>query len=155
MQETEAHKSLSTCGSDSGDSAPELYSEAVTSLVKYRKMFELHDDTLFLCIDILKMYMQGGRVASDNLVPVTIACLMLAAKYNEIFPPELAEITDAFDYYDSEEELFEVEGDVLAHCRFELPTRDNIAALIAERCGHCPEAIHESTRKISRKISAP
>lgn len=35
---------------------------------------------------------------------------MLASKYNEIYPPKISEITEAFEYYDDEEDLYQMEG---------------------------------------------
>jgi len=41
---------------------------------------------------------------------------MLACKYNEIYPPKSSEISEAFEYFEDDELIFSMEGEVLMQC---------------------------------------
>jgi len=59
-QQSSTEKCLSTSASEHDESLSELYSEGVKELIKYRKLFNLHHDTVFLAIDILKSFIKKG-----------------------------------------------------------------------------------------------
>jgi len=59
--------------------------------------FKLVPETLFLAISIMDRYLERVRINKNHLQLVGVTALFLAAKYEEIYPPELKDfvyITD-------------------------------------------------------------
>jgi cyclin-A len=51
--------------------------------------YRLVSDTLFLAVSYLDRYLSLVRVTRDRLQLVGVTCLLLAAKYEEIYAPQV------------------------------------------------------------------
>ena len=59
--------------------------------------FKLSPETLFIAINLLDRYLTLNQVERKELQLVGVCCMLVASKYEEIYPPEIkdfAYITD-------------------------------------------------------------
>jgi cyclin B len=57
-------------------------------LVEVHRMFKLLPETLFLSVSIVDRFLSMKQIARDMLQLVGITCMLVAAKYEEIYAPE-------------------------------------------------------------------
>ena len=60
-------------------------------LIEVHLKFKLRHETLFLTVNILDRFLTVQKVARQRLQLVGVVALMIAAKYEEIYPPEVSE----------------------------------------------------------------
>lgn len=66
-------------------------------IIEVHLKFKLQPETLFIAINIMDRYLEKVRVEKGYLQLVGVTALMIAAKYEEIYPPEVKDfvfITD-------------------------------------------------------------
>ncbi|VDD87105.1 unnamed protein product [Enterobius vermicularis] len=68
---------------------PKMRSILVDWLIQVHLRFHLLPETLFLAINILDRYLAKGLATKNLLQLIGVASLSAAAKYEEIFPPEI------------------------------------------------------------------
>jgi len=61
-------------------------------LVEVHMKFKLVPETLFLCINLTDRYLERQEVSRSKLQLVGVSCLLLATKYEEIYPPCVSEL---------------------------------------------------------------
>jgi len=60
-------------------------------LVDVHIKFKLHTETFFLAVDIVDRYLMNATATRANLQLVGVTAMLLAAKHEEIWPPEIKE----------------------------------------------------------------
>lgn len=60
-------------------------------LVDVHLKFKLSPETLFLSVNLIDRFIEGRRVAKEELQLVGSTAMFLACKIEEIYPPELAD----------------------------------------------------------------
>jgi len=78
-------------------------------LVDVHLKFRLLPETLFLCVDILDRFLEQKVVSRSKLQLVGVASMLLAAKYEEIYPPEVQELIDISANTYTREEVLRME----------------------------------------------
>lgn len=66
-------------------------------LIEVHSKFKLHKETLFITITIIDKYLSTELCSKAQLQLVGVSALLIACKYEEIYPPELKDfvfITD-------------------------------------------------------------
>jgi len=66
-------------------------------LIEVHLKFKLLPETLFITVNILDRYLEKSKVGKSRLQLVGVTALLIASKYEEIYPPELKDfvyITD-------------------------------------------------------------
>jgi len=82
--------------------------------------FKLHPETFFLAVDICDRYLSGNTVTRAKLQLVGVVATLLAAKHEEIWPPEIKDcIYIAANTY-SRDEILEAEREVSNFLEFKL-----------------------------------
>ena len=61
-------------------------------LVEVHLKFKLVPETLYLTINLIDRYLELAEVSRPKLQLVGVTCLLIASKYEEIFPPELRDL---------------------------------------------------------------
>jgi G2/mitotic-specific cyclin-B, other len=61
-------------------------------LVEVHLKFKLVPETLYLTINLIDRYLERKEVSRPKLQLVGVTCLLLASKYEEIYPPELRDL---------------------------------------------------------------
>jgi len=89
-------------------------------LVEVHLKFKLVPETLFLTVSILDRYLAIVPVQRGNLQLVGVASMLLAAKFEEIYAPEVRDFEYICDKAYSREQILEMEGTILAKLQFNL-----------------------------------
>lgn len=89
-------------------------------LVEVAEEYRLLPDTLFLTINYIDRYLSGNSVNRQRLQLLGIACMMIAAKYEEICAPNVNEFCYITDNTYLKEEVFQMESVVLNYLKFEM-----------------------------------
>eukprot|EP00975_Prorocentrum_lima_P053234 11165768-Prorocentrum_lima.AAC.1 len=81
-------------------------------------------ESLYITIQVIDRYLSLKTVRRSKLQLVGVASLLVAAKYEEIYPPELKELVYITDNAYSKQEILEMEAEILTTLdyRFTLPT---------------------------------
>lgn len=82
-------------------------------LVEVHLKFRLHSDTLFLTINIVDRVLEKTAVFRQQLQLVGVAALFVAAKYEEIHPPELKDLVYITDSAFLREDILDMETRIL------------------------------------------
>lgn len=61
-------------------------------LIEVHLKFKLVPETLYLAINLIDRYLESAEVSRAKLQLVGVACLLVASKYEEIYPPELRDL---------------------------------------------------------------
>lgn len=89
-------------------------------LVDVHLKFKLHEETFFLAVDIVDRYLMTTRVSRSQLQLVGVTALLLAAKYEEIWPPEVKDCLHISANTYTREELLRCERSICAALSFKL-----------------------------------
>jgi len=89
-------------------------------LVDVHLKFKLHEETFFLAVDLVDRYLTVARVSRSQLQLVGITCMLLAAKYEEIWPPEVSECIHVSANTYTRDEILKMERAIAAALSFKL-----------------------------------
>jgi hypothetical protein len=81
-------------------------------------------ETLYITVQIIDRYLELKQVRRSKLQLVGVAALLAAAKYEEIYPPQLKELVYITDKAYNKQEILEMESDILntLEFKFTVPT---------------------------------
>jgi hypothetical protein len=89
-------------------------------LVEVHLKFKLESDTLFLCINLVDRYLEKVQVSRNILQLVGVTCMLIASKYEEIYPPEISDFCEITDNAYTRDEVMNMELDILNRLEFNL-----------------------------------
>lgn len=89
-------------------------------LVEIHLKFKLRPETLFLGVNLLDRFLEKQKVARNKLQLVGVTCMMLAAKYEEIYPPEVRDWIYICDSAYTRNQILQMEPLVLNRLGFRL-----------------------------------
>mmetsp|Transcript_31500 Transcript_31500/g.36345 ORF Transcript_31500/g.36345 Transcript_31500/m.36345 type:complete len:379 (+) Transcript_31500:327-1463(+) len=89
-------------------------------LVEVHLKFKLVPETLYLTINLIDRYLERREVTRPKLQLVGVTCLLIASKYEEIYPPELRDLVYICDRAYSKEEILENEEIVLKALEYQI-----------------------------------
>ncbi|XP_059631780.1 cyclin-A1-1 [Cornus florida] len=89
-------------------------------LVEVSEEYRLVPDTLYLTINYIDRYLSGNVVDRQRLQLLGVACMMIAAKYEEICAPQVEEFCYITDNTYFKEEVLQMESSVLNYLKFEM-----------------------------------
>jgi cyclin B len=95
-------------------------------LVDVSVKFKLIDITLFSTITVLDKFLQARQVHRQNLQLLGVTCLMIVAKFEEIYPPSITDYVCVCDKAYTQEQLLDSEADVLQTLKFDLAVTPSI-----------------------------
>jgi hypothetical protein len=78
-------------------------------LVEVHLKFKLRQETLYLCFQLIDRFLENTNVQRQKLQLVGVTGLMLASKYEEIYPPEVRDYVYICDNAYSREEILQME----------------------------------------------
>lgn len=89
-------------------------------LVDVHRKFKMRTDTLFIAVRLMDRYLMINAIKKEVYQLVATACLFIAAKYEEIYPPSLNDfVYICADTYD-QQEIIEMESLILVDLDFNL-----------------------------------
>jgi cyclin B len=85
-------------------------------LVEVHLKFKLVPETLYLTVNLIDRYLERKEVSRPKLQLVGVTCLLIASKYEEIYPPELRDLVYICDRAYTRNEVSIVIAFVLLRC---------------------------------------
>lgn len=78
-------------------------------IIEVHLKFKLLPETLFLTVNLTDRYLEKTQISRTKLQLVSVAALLIASKYEEIYVPELCDFEFITDNAYSKEEILEME----------------------------------------------
>lgn len=93
-------------------------------LVEVHMKFRLVPETLYLCVNIIDRFLDQAFVERTKLQLVGITALLIACKYEEIYPPEVRDCCYICDHAYTRQEVLDMEAEMLKvlEYRMSVPT---------------------------------
>jgi cyclin B len=88
-------------------------------LVEVHIKFKMVPETLYLTVQLIDRYLQFKQVRRSKLQCVGVAALLAAAKYEEIYPPELRDLVYITDRAYNKQEILDMESDIINTLEYE------------------------------------
>lgn len=89
-------------------------------LIEVHMKFRLVPETLYLCINIIDRYCSLVRVKRAKLQLVGVTALLIACKYEEIYPPEVRDCVYITDSAYQREEVLDMEQNIVHKLGFRI-----------------------------------
>ncbi|KAL8167208.1 hypothetical protein V2J09_008707 [Rumex salicifolius] len=89
-------------------------------LVEVSEEYRLVPDTLYLTVNYVDRYLSGNSMNRQRLQLLGVACMMIAAKFEEICAPQVEEYCYITDNTYFKEEVLQMESAVLSFLKFEM-----------------------------------
>merc|ERR1719174_1371782 len=89
-------------------------------LIDVHKKYKLRAETLFLVVQIVDRFLNKEVIAQHHLQLVGVTALMIAAKFEEIHPPQIKEFVYVTDKAYSQEEILKMEVCMLKTLQFKI-----------------------------------
>lgn len=89
-------------------------------LVEVAEEYSLVPETLFLTVNYIDRYLSGNVIQRQRLRLLGVACMMIAAKYEEIHAPQVEEFCYVADNAYFKKEVLQMESSVLNYLKFEM-----------------------------------
>ncbi|KAK1928391.1 Cyclin-A2 [Phytophthora citrophthora] len=99
---------------------PKMRAVLVDWLVEVHQRFELEAQTLFLTVNYIDRYMAQAPVKSQKLQLVGVAALLIASKFEEIYPCDMDDLLYICERSYTKTDLVECERDLLNVFKFNL-----------------------------------
>ncbi|KAG2270564.1 hypothetical protein Bca52824_065119 [Brassica carinata] len=89
-------------------------------LVEVSEEYRLVPETLYLTVNYIDRYLSGNVISRHKLQLLGVACMMVAAKYEEICAPQVEEFCYITDNTYLKDEVLDMESAVLNYLKFEM-----------------------------------
>ncbi len=89
-------------------------------LVEVHMKFRLVPETLHLCVNIIDRYCSTVQVQRSKLQLVGVTALLIACKYEEIYPPEVRDCVYITDRAYQSSEVLDMEQDIVQKLAFRI-----------------------------------
>ncbi|CAM9273656.1 unnamed protein product [Scytosiphon promiscuus] len=89
-------------------------------LVEVHLKFKLVPDTLYLTVYLIDKYLELEKVTRQNLQLVGVTAMLLASKYEEIYPPQIRDLVFITDRAYNREQILEMESTMANALEFRL-----------------------------------
>lgn len=95
-------------------------------LILISQRLKLQNETLFQAILIIDRYLAKQQVKKRAYQAVAITALFMAAKHEEIYPPDVGTFSYVTKHSVSDEEILGLECDILVALDFLIKTKDRL-----------------------------
>ena len=106
-------------------------------LVEVHLKFKLLPETLFLTINFIDRYLQNNQTSRDKLQLIAVSSLLIACKYEEIYPPEISSFVYITDNAYKKEDILDYEIKILGDLEYDLtyPTPLRFLEIVCVKLG--------------------
>jgi len=132
------------------DINPRMRAILIDWLVEVHMKYKLKAETLFLSVSLLDRFLAKKRIARKRLQLVGVVATLIAAKYEEIYPPEINDLVYICDKAYTKNEIVEMEIVVLTVLEFQLRVPTAVAFL--DRFGKI-NSCNESHRQLAQYLA--
>ena len=98
-------------------------------LVDVHIKFKLRPETLFLSVNIVDRYLSQVSVSRQALQLVGVVAMLIASKYEEIYPPEIKDFAYVTDKAYTKAEILRMEGDIISRLNFKFTHMSSLGFL--------------------------
>ncbi|XP_067944105.1 G2/mitotic-specific cyclin-A-like [Watersipora subatra] len=102
------------------DISPQMRTILVDWLVEVGEEYNLHDETLHLAVNYIDRFLSQMSVLRGKLQLVGTACMFIASKYEEIYPPDVGEFVYITDDTYTKRQLLRMEHLVIKVLGFDV-----------------------------------
>lgn len=99
---------------------PKFRAILVDWLVDIQKRYKLKVETFFLAINLIDRYLACRSLPKKKLQLVGVTCVLIAAKFEEIYPPELKDLAYITDNTYTKDEIISMELTILSALEFNI-----------------------------------
>uniref|UniRef100_A0A131Z080 Cyclin A n=1 Tax=Rhipicephalus appendiculatus TaxID=34631 RepID=A0A131Z080_RHIAP len=111
-------------------------------LVEVAEEYQLHNETLFLAVSYVDRFLSSMSVQRTRLQLVGTASLLIAAKFEEIYPPEVTEFVYITDDTYTKQQVLKMEQVVLKVLCFDVAAPTSYAFLLRfAEVSKCPDTV--------------
>ena len=89
-------------------------------LIEVHLKFKLLPETLFLTINFIDRYLQKNQTSRDKLQLIAVSSLLIACKYEEIYPPEISSFVYITDNAYKKQDILKYELIILSSLDYDL-----------------------------------
>ena len=89
-------------------------------LIEVHLKFKLLPETLFLTINFIDRYLQKNQTKRDKLQLIAVSSLLIACKYEEIYPPEISSFVYITDNAYKKEDILNYEIKILSSLDYDV-----------------------------------
>ena len=89
-------------------------------IVEVHHKFKLQHSTLWLCVNLLDRYLDKKVIVRNKLQLAGVSALLIACKFEEVYPPEVRDCIYITDYAYEREEVLDMETKILESLNFEV-----------------------------------
>ena len=89
-------------------------------LAEVHMKFRLAPETFYLCVNLIDRFLSIKKIARSKLQLVGITALLIACKYEEIYPPEVGDCVYITDRAYRRQEVLAMEQDIIHQLRFKI-----------------------------------
>jgi len=89
-------------------------------LVDVHKKYKLRPETLFLSVNLIDRYLDSQVTAQRQLQLVGVTALMIAAKFEEVYPPQVKDFVYVTDKAYTREDILKMEVSILKVLQFKI-----------------------------------
>lgn len=89
-------------------------------MVEVHIRFKLLPETLFITVNLMDRFAQGNHIPKKEFQLVGVTCMLIAGKYEEIYPPLIENYVDITDRAYTKQDIIEKERDVLQFMQFDM-----------------------------------
>lgn len=97
-----------------------MRSELIDWIIEVGSKLNLRDETIFMSVNIIDRYLNLEKIKKTRLQIVGVTALVLAAKYEEIYPPETKQFISSAKRIMMKEEIYRLESQIIKALKFEL-----------------------------------
>jgi cyclin B len=100
------------------DLAPAIRAVLVDWMVSAHARFNLLPETLYIAVGLVDRYLSRKTVIRQQLQLVGVSAMLIAAKYEEIYPPEVKDFVYVTDRAYTKDQILKMEADILTTLDF-------------------------------------
>lgn len=89
-------------------------------LVEVHMKFKLVPETLFLTVHLIDRFLERQAIARSKLQLLGVSCLLIASKYEEIYPPQIHELVYICDNAYSRADIIKMETQILKTLEYQI-----------------------------------
>ncbi len=88
-------------------------------IIDVHRKFRLQPETLYVTVSIIDRYLSKIAIKKSQLHLLGVAAILIATKYEEIYPPELKDLLNVSENKFTKEEVLRLESDILSTLEFD------------------------------------
>lgn len=89
-------------------------------LVDVHLKYKLLPETLFICVNLIDRFSSKSLIKRKDYQLVGVTCMLIAAKYEEIYPPYVDNFVYITDHAYRREQIIEKEREILEELEFDV-----------------------------------